>query len=153
MTRDADKEGVPPAFALRFIPTVVGAAMVWTGIWLAGPPALAAVITVGTLVLLVGSVAAGLRRRRAAEGGPIDPEEAWATYRTMRVGAIYTALVTPFIGAVILIYVEPTLARTLLAGGVAVLWVSGIINERHLLATLRDRAQEASSSHGAADAT
>jgi hypothetical protein len=135
---------------LSFIPTIVGIAMTWTAIWLAGPPTLAAAISLGALILFGGSILAGLRRRRAGEGRPLDPEEAWATYRRMRSSAIFSAVVTPFVIAMFVIDIDPPLARWLGAGGVAVLFISGIRNERHILASVRDRAERASSSPAAA---
>ena len=132
-----------------FIPTVAGVAMVWTAIWLAGPLAVAAVITVGMLTLAGGSVAAGIRR--ASEGPPTDPEQEWATYRTMRQGAIFSALAIPFICVMWLIYVDSSPARALGAAGLALLWISGIRNQRDFLAHLQDRAQRADASQVAAN--
>jgi hypothetical protein len=124
--------------------------MVWVALWLVGPPGLAAVISVGTLLLVVGSLIAGRRKRRAAEDRPVDPDAAWATYRSMRTSAVFAGLFMPFIGAMFWIYADTPLARVLGAGGVAVLWLSGIHRERQVLAHVRDRAAKASGTQPAA---
>jgi len=46
---------------------ILGPALVFTGIWLMGPPGLAAFITGAMVILAAASVIAGFRRRRLPE--------------------------------------------------------------------------------------
>lgn len=134
---------VSPVALLSFVPTIVGGLMTFAGIWVSAGPAPAAIITIGALLLFGSSIVAGLRRRQADTDAPVDPAEAWQTYRTLRLGAIFTALMAPVICVLVLAYIDTTLGAALLVGGIVISSIGGIPAERKFLANMRDRAQSA----------
>jgi hypothetical protein len=97
-------------------------------------------ITGGSLLLFGGALIVGLRRRRAADR-PVTGEDAERAYDHLRRAFLLNRLAAPIICILIVIYVDSSLGRTLIVGGLLLSAFAGIPGERETLANLRSQAE------------
>jgi hypothetical protein len=122
------------------IVSYAGLIVAWVGLWISTNMVAALVITVGSLLLIGGSVFVGLRRRRAADG-LVRGEDAQRAYDHVRRGFLWNRLAVPVICVLILIYVDSTLGRALVVGGLLLSTFAAIPGEREILDKLRTQAE------------
>lgn len=115
----------------------VGIVVAWVGVWLVASPA-AALVIIGASLLMVGApLVAGLRRRGAnKDAEPKDPQRA---YDGLQAAYRWNRLAVPIVCLVILIYVEPSLGRSLVIGGVLTNVFAAIPADQRILAELREQ--------------